>query len=187
MGKTKQPIMSLEEERFMAFEGLLQWTQAVVTQSMRVTAVKDQQNVDLRSGDPVIRQQAMRNFHSECHFFVIAAYKLIEYYKWASTFGLCATLNFSEICAFSENDIKDLRNMREHLVEYFQGHGHSTERWFVETPQFIADASSVVGTMIGGRLDWIQFAAAAERLLRKLLAEPIPYVPMTASLAHKNR
>ena len=77
--------------------------------------------------------------------------------------------------------------MREHLVEYFQGHGHSTERWFVETPQFIADASSVVGTMIGGRLDWIQFAAAAGRLLPKLLTEPIPYVPMTPSLAHKNR
>ena len=40
MGKTKQPIMTLEEERFMAFEGLLQWTQAVVTQSVRVTAAR---------------------------------------------------------------------------------------------------------------------------------------------------
>ena len=58
---------------------------------------------------------------------------------------------------------------------------------FVETSQFIADASSVVGTTIGARLDWIKFAAAAQRLLPKLLAEPIPYVPMTASLANKNR
>jgi MOSC domain-containing protein YiiM len=40
-----------------------------------------------------------------------------------------------------------------------------------------ADASAVDGTMIGGRLDWIKFCAAAERLLSKLLAEPIPYPP----------
>jgi hypothetical protein len=52
------------------------------------------------------------------------------------------------------------------------------QRWFAETPDFKADASSVIGTMIGGRLDWIKFAAAAERLLPKLLAEPIPYVHM---------
>jgi hypothetical protein len=32
--------------------------------------------------------------------------------------------------------------------------------------------------MIGGRLDWIKFGAAAERLLPKLLAEPIPYPPV---------
>jgi hypothetical protein len=93
-------------------------------------------------------------------------------------FGLCATVDFSEIDGFSEQDITDLRNMREHMVEYFQGHGLASKRWFVETPNFKADASSVIGTMIGGRLDWITFAAAAERLLPKLLVEPIPYVPM---------
>jgi hypothetical protein len=47
----------------------------------------------------------------------------------------------------------------------------------VETPEYKADASSVVGTMIGGRLDWIEFGTAAERLLPQLLAEPIPYPP----------
>ena len=96
----------------------------------------------------------------------------------ASTFDLYANVDFGEIDAFSEQDIKDLRNMHEHVVEYFQGHGLASERWFAETPHFKADASSVVGTMIGGRLDWIKFVAAAERLLPKLLAEPIPFVPM---------
>jgi hypothetical protein len=65
--------------------------------------------------------------------------------------------------------------MREHIVEYFRGGGHSSERWVVETPEYKADASSVVGTMIGGRLDWMQFAIAAERLLLVLLEQPIPY------------
>jgi hypothetical protein len=92
---------------------------------------------------------------------------------------VCPTVDFSEIDAFSGQDIiRDLRNMREHVVDYFQGHGRASQRWFAETPHFRADASSVVGTMIGGRLDWIKFAAAAERLLPKLLAEPIPYSPM---------
>jgi hypothetical protein len=116
-------------------------------------------------------------FHSECHFFAVAAFKQIEYRKWVLTFGLCTAVDFSEIDGFSEQDIRDLRNMREHVVEYFQGGGHTSDRWSVETPGFKADASSVVETMIGGRLDWIRFGAAAERLLPKLLAEPIPYPP----------
>jgi hypothetical protein len=45
----------------------------------------------------------------------------------------------------------------------------------VETPEYKADASSAVGTMIGGRLDWAAFGAASERLLPLLLIEPIPY------------
>ena len=34
--REKRPIMSPDEERLMAFEGLLQWTQAVVRQSERI-------------------------------------------------------------------------------------------------------------------------------------------------------
>lgn len=167
--------MSADQERFMAFEGLIQWTQAVITQSRRVSGARDQQREAIQNS--VTRRQAVLAFHAECHFFVIAAYKLLEYRKWASTFGLCAAVDFGEIDGFSEQDVRDLRNMREHVVEYFQGGGRASDRWSVETPEFKADASSVVETMIGGRLDWIKFAAAAEKLLPKLLAEPIPYPP----------
>jgi hypothetical protein len=62
-GKTKQLIMTLEQERFMAFEGLLQWTQAVITQSARVSAAGEQQRTDMHSRDPVTRHQAILNFH----------------------------------------------------------------------------------------------------------------------------
>lgn len=184
MSTSKKPIMTPDQERYMAFEGLLQWTQAVVTQSAKVSAAREQQN----TRDHAARRLAVLNFHSECHFFVVASYKMIEYQEWVLTCGLCSTVDFSEIDGFSKQDIKDLRNMREHVVEYFQGQGRSTDRWFVETPEFKADASSVVGTMIGGRLDWIKFAATAGRLLPKLLAEPIPYPLMTVSLtlAQKN-
>jgi hypothetical protein len=123
------------------------------------------------------RLQAVHAFHSECHFFAIAAYKLLEYRGWVLTFGLCASVNFAEIDRFSAQDIRDLRDMREHVVDYFSGRGWFPDRWFVETPDFRADASSGHETMIGGRLDWVAFGAAAERLLPQLLAEPIPWPP----------
>jgi len=121
--------------------------------------------------------QAVLAFHSECHFFAIAAHKLLEFREWVLTFGLCASVDFSEVDRFSEQDIRDLRDMREHVVDCFTGKGWVPDRWAVETPDFRADAPSVVETVIGGRLDWIAFGAAAERLLPQLLAEPVPYPP----------
>jgi hypothetical protein len=44
----------------------------------------------------------------------------------------------------------------------------------VETPEFKADASTLVGNIIGGRLDYKAFAEAARRLLPQLLKEPNP-------------
>jgi hypothetical protein len=176
--KTLTPVMTPDQERFMAFEGLVQWTQAVITQSARISEARERQSASLRLGPtstPQQRRQAMHAFHSECHFFAIAAYKLLEYRNWVRTFGLCASVDFGEVDQFSEQDIRDLRNMREHVVEYFTGGGNAQARWTVETPEYRADASSVVGTMIGGRLDWVAFGAAAGRLLPQLLAEPIPY------------
>jgi hypothetical protein len=93
------------------------------------------------------------------------------------TFGLCASLNFAEIDRFSAQDIRDLQDMREHVVDYFSGKGWFPDRWTVETPGLRADASSSTGTMIGGRWDWVAFGAAAERLLLQLLAKPIPWPP----------
>src|SRR5215813_5680657 len=59
--KIKKPIMTPDEERFMASEGLLQWTQAVITKSERVAAALAQQRLDLISRDPMIRRKAILN------------------------------------------------------------------------------------------------------------------------------
>ena len=61
--------------------------------------------------------------------------------------------------------------MREHIVDYFKGDGIRPDDWIVEG----VDASSIMGTRIGNRLDWIEFGAAAGRVLPQLLAEPIPF------------
>jgi hypothetical protein len=140
-----EAVMTRDEERFMAFEGLLQWTRTVITQSARVSAAREKQTVALRGGDQVSRHLAILEFHSECHFFAIAAFQLFDYRDWALTFGLCSTVDFTEIDRFSRRDIIDLRNMREHVIDYFTGKGRASDRWFVETPEYKADASSVVG------------------------------------------
>lgn len=219
MVKVPTPIMTKDQERFMAFEGLVQWTQATVIQSKKVSAAMEHQLTAMHKmsaqdvatlndpesqhiaaiSDPAAqyieimrhaedrrlrmmrdaeeRRLAVLAFHTECHFFAIAASKLIEFRDWVLTFGLCSTVDFSEIDQFSAQDIIDLRNMREHVVDYFTGIGRVPARWATQTPEYKADASSVVGNMIGGRLDWVEFGAAAERLLPKLLSEPIPYPP----------
>ncbi len=169
--------MTSDEERFMAFEGLVQWTQAVVTQSTRVSAARDRQSLLGATSGPPQRREAIHAFHTECHLFAVAVHKLLEFRDWVLAFGLCASVDFGEVDRFSAQDIRDLRDMREHVVDYFMGTGHRHDRWTVQTPEYRADASSVVGTMIGGRLDWIAFGAAAARLLPQLLAEPIPYLP----------
>ena len=141
--------MTPDEERFMAFEGLVQWTQAVVTQSARVSAARERQSSLGMTSAPPQRRQATHAFHSECHFFAIAAHKLLEYREWVLTFGLCSSVDFSELAQFSAQDIRDLRNMREHVVDYFRGAGNAHDRWTVETPEYRADASSVVGEGVG--------------------------------------
>jgi hypothetical protein len=168
------PIMSPEGERYMAFEGLVQWTHAVVVQAARLSeAQKHPSPHDLNS-----RRLATGSFHAECNYFAIAANKLLEFKEWTLSFGLCSAVDFSEVDAFSRRDIKDLRNMREHVVDYFKGDGLVKKRWTVETPEYKADASAFAGTLIGGRLDWSTFGAAAQRLLPSLLAEPIPWPPL---------
>ena len=175
--KTPIPIMTPDQEKFMAFEGLVQWTRAVVTQSARVSAARDHLSALGMPWIPAQFHQAIHAFHAECHFFAVAANKLLEFRDWVLPFGLCASVDFAEIDSFSAQDIRDLRNMREHVIDYFRGAGNAHKRWTVETPEYKGDASSVVETMIGGRLDWIAFGKAAERLLPQLLGEPIPYPP----------
>lgn len=163
--------MSADHERFMAFKGLVQWTQAVVAQSARVSAASDRLASKEVMLNPVTSRVALHEFHSECHFFVIAAHKIFEYRDWAVSFELCASVDFGEIDQFSKQDIRDLHNMREHVVDYFKGEGNSPARWFFETPHYKADASSVIGTKISGRLDWVS-RFSSRTTSPKLLAEP---------------
>jgi hypothetical protein len=166
----KAPIMSEDQERFMAFEGLVQWTLAAIEQGKRVEAATSARVDANRKAGRLLGAQR----RTEHHYFSIAANKVLEHCEWVRRRGLCSEMDFSMLDQFSRRDIRDLRNMREHVVDYFEGYGRDRDRWEIETPEFKADASASVGTLIGGRLDWKLFVAAAERLLPILLSEPIP-------------
>ena len=172
MQRTVVPIMSDDEQRLMAFEGLVQWTAASIEQGRRIAA----QLATLPSATADDRL-AFAQTRTEHHYFAIAAHKVLEHRQWVTGLGLCATVDFSVLNQFEPGDVRDLRNMREHVVDYFKGVGRDKDRWSVETPEFRADASSCVGTIIGGRLDWQTFVEACEKLLPRLLSESIPYPP----------
>jgi hypothetical protein len=87
-------------------------------------------------------RQAIHAFHTDCHFFAIAANKLLEYRDWVRTFRLCALVDFGEVAQFSAGDIKDLRDMREHIIDYFSGIAREPDRWIVKTADYEADASA---------------------------------------------
>jgi hypothetical protein len=75
--------MSPDQERFMAFEGLVQWTYAVISQSEKMKEAYDalksslSVNRNLRHAPFIntqeIRRRAILETHTQGHFFVIAA------------------------------------------------------------------------------------------------------------------
>lgn len=172
--RPKQPIMTPGQERFMAFEGVLQWAQAVVRQAERLLPLCQ---FDRTLDDQEKRHRAILERHTECHYFAIAAYQFVKYRDWARSFGLFSNIDFTEIDRLATY-LQDVRDMREHVIDYFSGTGKFPDRWRHETPEFEADASSLNGTMIGGRLDWKAFAAAVQGIEPQLWAEPIPYPPI---------
>jgi hypothetical protein len=160
--------MSHDEEKFLALDGLVQWTSAAITQADRIA------NATISIYTPETLRLTTAALRTETDLFIAAAWKVLEFRKWVSALGLCPSIDFSEIDIFDTQDTRDLRNMREHVVAYFQGRGNYQDRWLVETPEFKADASTLVGNIIGGRLDYKAFAEAARRLLPQLLKEPNP-------------
>jgi hypothetical protein len=115
----------------------------------------------------------MREFVCERHLFLIAANKLVEHIDWASSLGFLDTDVFLEMNVFSA-EIKSLRDMNEHVVEYFMGGGRRRQHWVHVDEAAVADASSTVGSKIGGRLDWNEVAKAAETLIAALPAHYFP-------------
>jgi hypothetical protein len=159
----------------MALDGLLQWAIAVTTQAERIERARAHHRDPGVIVDDTARHDAVLSIHTESHYFCIAAYKVIEYKEWAVSLGLGHDVDFTELDRFNQQDLKDIRNMREHVVEYFSGAGHQMNRWVIATPGGgSADASTMCGDLIGGRLDFRKFANATQQLLPNLRALPRP-------------
>lgn len=150
----------------MAFEGIRSWAQATITQVERIEAARR----EAFSADEQ-KFKGMRKFQTERHLFLVAANKLTENIAWAKK------LDFLEPSLFLEfeelkKDIKDMRDLNEHAIEYFLGQGRCKEKWIKEDETAIADASSTIDDRIGNRLSWNAVSTAAIKLLDRL---PIHY------------
>jgi hypothetical protein len=128
--------VSRDEEQFLALDGLVQWTSAAITQADRLA------NATITISTPERFRLTRAALRTEADLFIAAAWKVLEFRKWISALGLRPSVDFSEIDKFDTQDTRDLRNMREHVVDYFQGRGNNQDRWWVETPEFKADAST---------------------------------------------
>jgi hypothetical protein len=176
--------MTLDEQKFMAFEGLLGWTAAVVCQAQRVSAARDKLSAEIRRRGVLVEERpegwrdeerdciaatrlAQLSFRTERHLFCNAAYKLLEHRRWVQDLGFLDDALFEELHKFAD-DIAVMRDMNEHVIEYFRGKGKRPHDWVHQDEGGAADASSTVGTKIGGRLDWVELGAAAQHLLAKI-------------------
>src|SRR6185312_16125843 len=164
---TSMPAPATDENKFLAYCGVLQWAQGVVEQAALLADADRRQKAN-DYGLPFVL-----SFHAACDHYVSAAEKFLCYRDWAVELGMFATVDFACLDRFPRQAIRDLRNMREHAVDYYRSETR-TQRWFMETPEFRADALSRHDNMIGSRLDFVAFTLAVESLLPSLRAEPYP-------------
>jgi len=161
--------MDLDDQKSMATDGLIQWLSAAVTQGQRLNNIYRNEFSKLSDLSPLDRRLLILRSHTEGNSLASAANHVFGYLDWVRDLGLLTSVDFSALDQFNRKDIRDLRNMREHVIEYFLGRGNNQDRWFVETPEYRADASSVYDTTIGGRLDYQAFATACEIVLQNIL------------------
>jgi hypothetical protein len=117
--------MTRDEEKFLSLDGLVQWTSAVITQADRLAQAR------ISVCTPETFRLTAAALRTETDLFVAAAWKVFEFRKWVSALGLSLSVDFSEIDRFDTQDIRDLRNMREHVVDYFRGLLHWSARLLV--------------------------------------------------------
>lgn len=160
--------MDIESQKFMALEGVHSWARGVLAQVDRIEAARNRMQLP---GDDW--PEPIRVFQFERHLFLIASHKLTEYADWACKLEFLDNSVFSDLFSLKA-EIKALRDMNEHVVDYFLGRGRKPDEWLHVTDESIADASSTVGSRIGDRLDWYVVAVVVRSLIDGL---PPAYYP----------
>ncbi|MBS0269039.1 MAG: hypothetical protein JSS54_08670 [Proteobacteria bacterium] len=158
--------MDVEDQKFMALEGIHTWSRATIAHATQLSRL----STSFNSSNFIDNR---RLFDSERHSFLIAAHRLISFINWVLELNFLDAQIFAEIKVF-EPDIKTMRDLNEHVIEYFKGSGKRPQLWSTPT----SDASSTVGTKIGDRLDWTEVAGSVAGLIERL---PPHYFPVSAA------
>jgi hypothetical protein len=117
------------------------------------------------------RQQSLVNEH----FFLISIMKLRDWCDVLQALHAPFANTCQVIFDVTTDDVKDVRDMREHDDEYLQGHGRHKERYTFSTDRFSADASSTTVDeghyLIGGRVDVQAIVTAVDSFLSELIRQ----------------
>lgn len=160
--------MDIQDQKFMARDGVITWATGVVDTAARLSKWNEGIADALR--DPATFPDARRAFQRDRHFFLNAAKMLFEYRDWYVRVEPASEGAFDEIDHYRQHVIS-LRNMNEHVVEYFTGSGRTLNDWWHESSETgRSDASATCETKIGGRLDWVDLSDASKRLIPKMPA-----------------
>lgn len=157
--------MNIEEQRFMAREGVITWAKGVVQLAQWLS------DWCASLGETLLLpnfKDHRAEFERNRLFFLTAAHMLFQYRDWAEEVGAIVPSSFSDIDKFM-TDVKMMRNTNTHIIKYFSERGRWPSDWWHESKTTgKADASSTFETKIGGRLDWNEVSFATSRLLERL-------------------
>jgi len=156
--------VDIDDQKFIAVEGLHTWASAILIQVERLELARGQ----LAKGG-----RYRRAYLCERHFLLIAAKKLIDYIDWARDLGFLNDTVFKNMLRHRD-DIVDLKVTNEHVIEYYQGKGRQAEHWVLADELIVVDANPIAGKRMGDRLDGQELADAASSLLSAL---PSHYFP----------
>jgi hypothetical protein len=158
--------LSEDDQRFMARHGVRVWAEGVVDLSGKLTHDTTMMRAS-RYSDAWIHA-----FERDRHFFVIAAGQLVDHLDWALPLKAISEDAALFIDRF-RNDIRDMRNMNEHRIDYFAGKGRSQRRFVHLGDDFTSDATGTFQTLIGGRLDWTELGRATMQFIQDFHHEMI--------------
>jgi hypothetical protein len=153
-------VMSDEDQRFMAFQGLRDWSVTALEQIRRMNVAIEKRQ-EAKSG-------LSPTFNCEKHLFLISAWKVVEHVDWVRK------LNFVDADALSDfgqmrEPLKTMRDKNEHVIKYFRNEGRFPDDWWhTASDGGRCDASATVGTLIGGRVDWVAIQKDIEKMLATL-------------------
>jgi hypothetical protein len=156
--------LPLNDQRFMAFEGLLTWIRAVVAQADRVSLAQGAIVTEIRERPGPTVRTLIHTFQAERHLFCVAAAKLFEHRKWIGDLDMLDPNLFVELDGFEE-DVRAMRNLNEHAIEYFRGRGKFPAEWDLQMRSYNSDPTGTQDSLIGGRLDWFALRATVIRLM----------------------
>jgi hypothetical protein len=169
--------MPITEQEWHFLNSSKIWLRGIMHQGRRLLENQQRMQSAMQAitADTFLRHQDFLVYNDlrivEEHFFVNSVSKAIDWLKEVKKFRKDLSL---EINGFLHEfpEAKDLRNMREHDVDYFKGEGKVQNRFIKKLPDATVDGSASfsdsMGYLIGGRLNVQQAIKAAQKLYPKI-------------------